>query len=78
MGLWSHIDTGVCKRLRTDAGVAVASHDLPVPGKWGVDVCQRFSTGNFRQKVGGRCGDREGRKCDQAEAMEGQEGREAV
>lgn len=52
MGLWPHVGTGVCKRLRTDAGVAAANHDPQVPGKWGVDAGQRSwaATGNFRQK----------------------------
>lgn len=35
------VGTGVCKRLKAHAVAAVLNHDPRVPGKRGVDFCQR-------------------------------------
>lgn len=81
MGLWPQVGTGVCKRLRTDAGVAVAGHDS--------QGAREMGCGRLRKiQLLGILGRREmgvwewqggtGRQCDQAEAMGAQEGRDAM
>lgn len=62
VGLWPQVGTGVCKRLRTDAGVAVAGHDprgareMGCQGNGVWTSAKDPATGNFRQKRDGGVG----------------------